>query len=468
MISKVKFSDISKRQLLRCGAKYVDFWKKDNGEIFPFVGRQISLKQCVNFASAKTIKKGMHDETFQLIDLPNIEAGTGFFKNLSENVVSEVGSDKVYLSDADIVFSKLNSHLGYVFLPNEVPTEYPIIGSSEFYSLKVNSKLVNPKVLKYLFLHKLFREKASFLRAGKSQSHPRLQRDDFFNLRIPLLSQKTNFKIIKEIEPIEKLLLQKKDDLETLQDIIDEVLIKYKVKTKYYEKKAVLKIDSNMSNVAKQFALRIGSEYNSFWLNQNGNLFDSRTNEYTIVPLKRVIKQYPKTNLKKGVLEKSRILIEFEHVESPNGKIIDYTNQVDEIGSDKIEFGECDFLTNKLRPYLGYTVLNEPDLDLIGTTEFIPLQVRDKTKVSPEFIRYLLLSKDYLEQSKFLVSGNEHPRINVVDILNMKVPMPEYDIQLKIVEEILHRENQTYELKKEILTLREKIDQIILNEIGNI
>lgn len=158
------------------------------------------------------------------------------------------------------------------------------------------------------------------------------------------------------------------------------------------------------------------------------------------------------------------MLIDFEQVESPNGKIIDFENIVIELGSDRIEFGECDFLTNKLRPYLGYTILNLPEQKLIGTTEFIPFEIRDEKKVTPEYIRYLLLSTEYLEKSKFLMSGKEHPRITSTDILKIKVPIPEYKIQEQIVREIQDREVKSEEASEKILKLRKKIDDLILEE----
>ncbi|MCK4641333.1 MAG: restriction endonuclease subunit S [Candidatus Marinimicrobia bacterium] len=182
----------------------------------------------------------------------------------------------------------------------------------------------------------------------------------------------------------------------------------------------------------------------------------------------RIIKLSKKATLKKGLLDEPRILIDFEQVESLNGRIIDFKNIVVELGSDRIEFGDCDFLTNKLRPYLGYTILNNPELKLIGTTEFIPFDIRNKKKTMPEYIRYLLLSTEYLEKSIFLMSGKEHPRITSIDILNIKIPLPKYSIQEQIVREIQQREVKSEKALEEVKRLRKKIDDLISEELSKI
>ena len=70
---------------------------------------------------------------------------------------------------------------------------------------------------------------------------------------------------------------------------------------------------------------------------------------------------------------------------------------------------------------------------MIGTTELWPMEVIDKTKTYIDYIRYLLLSTEYIEKSKLLMSGKRHPRIHHLDLLNIKVPFPKYEIQEKTI-----------------------------------
>jgi restriction endonuclease S subunit len=455
MYSICDFKDIGKRRLLRNGARYVEFWKSTDGNIFN-VSNTIKLKDCVEFASCKIIKKNDNTNLYQLIDLANVTPNYGSLRDLENNVVSELGSDKVLLSDSDIVFSKLNSHIGYVFLTNEIVSGYDIVGSTEFFPLKVINNVINPKILKYILLHVKFRDKAAFLRTGKSQSHPRIQRDDFFNIKIPKISNEKE--LLNKIERYESVINSISLEVKTIQNIIESVLVDFKIINKNEDSSGNLSFVSNLKSVAKQKYLRLGSRYNDFWFNHNGNLFASSKQ---LKPIKEFVKIDRSPNLKKGVLDKPYILIDFDQVESPLGIINSFENFVSEIGSDKIVFGNCDLLTNKLRPYLGYTILNNNELDLIGTTEFIPLNVFEKKKLSPEYFRYILLSIQYLNKSQFISSGKEHPRISTIDLLNIQIPVPSISIQNQIVAAIHKQEidNNRYILK--LNKIRKMLDDML-------
>ena len=81
----------------------------------------------------------------------------------------------------------------------------------------------------------------------------------------------------------------------------------------------------------------------------------------------RVITKYNAQILKKGTLDKSYILIDLEQLEPKTGKIKDETNEVEEIGSDKVLFGDADIIISKMRPYLAYVFINDKSKNYIGT-----------------------------------------------------------------------------------------------------
>jgi restriction endonuclease S subunit len=441
---------------LRFGANYVDFWRSSKGNVFAAI-KSIPLKSCIKFSSGRVIKKDEVNETYQLVDLNNVEPGFGVLGGLEENVVFEIGSDKVFLSDADIAFSKLNSHIGYVFLIPEVISEYPIIGSTEFYPLIIDKTKIHPKVLKYLFLHERFRICTSFLRAGKSQSHPRLQKDDFFNMQIPCLSDSLQDRILKLIGVIENRLIELRKMTMTLQDIIDSVLIKHNIKEFKSAESIEIRLNATLSDISRNKSLRIGSRYTNFWVCFDGHLMERGDNvEYR--SLKEYVTVSDKTLIRKGALDEAHILIDFDQVTGLDSYINDWENIVTEIGSDKLVFGDCDLLTNKLRPYLGYTILNPRINNVIGTTEFIPIKINKPGKLRAEYLRYILLTKEYLNKSQFLASGNEHPRISVIDLLNLKIPLPSIEHQISIVEEIKEREDEAKKFKAEYKQLRAFLD----------
>ena len=261
----------------------------------------------------------------------------------------------------------------------------------------------------------------------------------------------------------------KKEQLKNifLQDSIDQIFLKYVLKSKSLSSYRTQNIITDLSYIGRNKALRIGAEYNDFWLTHNGHLFEGTSKNSVITPFKRIIKLSAKTTLKKGILVEPRILIDFEQIDALYGTI-NTDNIVSEIGSDKVEFGNCDFVTNKLDPYSGYTFIINSELNMIGTTELWPMEVIDKTKTHVEYIRYLLLSTEYLEKSKLLMSGKRHPRIHHLDLLNIKVPLPEYKIQEQIVREIQDKEVQSEKARLKIKALRKQINDLISEGLSKI
>lgn len=124
--------------------------------------------------------------------------------------------------------------------------------------------------------------------------------------------------------------------------------------------------------------------------------------------------------IKKGDLGSLKQLIDLENV-SAWGALSD-VETVSSIGSNRLDFGDADVLTAKLRPYLGKTIHNGFS-DALGTTEWVPIKV-DPERLRPRLLGYLLQSRHYVELSSAFMAGKEHPRINPNDILQLEVPLP--------------------------------------------
>jgi len=284
---------------------------------------------------------------------------------------------------------------------------------------------------------------------------------DLLRIKIPLPPKEIQEEIVKKIKKIEKEIKEEKQKLVTLQDAIEEVFIKYGIKSSKFEKKEFEAFTTDAINIGNQKFLRCGPQYRAFWDVHKGLLFKDKA-RCKIVKLNSVIKLHKTRTLKKGVLDKEYILLDLEDLEQFTGRIANIEKIVSEIGSDKTYFNECDLITTKLRPYLGYTILNNPELKLIGTTELLSFKVR-KDLAYPEYVKYLLLSYEYLEHSNFLMHGKEHPRIHPLDIINIKVPLPDLEIQKRIVNEMQKQEKINEEAEKRINELRKKINKIIFN-----
>jgi restriction endonuclease S subunit len=330
-----------------------------------------------------------------------------------------------------------------------IPSGYLIV-------VKLKEKL-SKKFVEYYLSHNFIEKYIQVHATGKTQQN--ISQAYIKKIPIPKIPREIELKIIKKIEKIEEEIKEEKQKLVSLQDVIEEVFIKYGIKSSKFEKKEFEAFITDSINIGKQKFLRYGPQYRAFWDVHKGLLFEDKT-KYKLVKLDSVIKLHKTKTLKKGILDKEYILIELEDIESGSGRIINKERIVSEIGSDKTYFNECDLITTKLRPYLGYTILNKPELELIGTTELLPFKIK-KELAYPEYIKYVLLSYEYLEKSGFLMHGKEHPRIHPLDIINIKIPLPSLEIQKKIVNEIQKQEKINEKAKKRINELREEINKTI-------
>lgn len=340
-----------------------------------------------------------------------------------------------------------------------------IVVSNGFYIFRVKeNKEISWKYVYYILKSKLMRSilDEHLSRGIGISSYKQI---DLLRIKIPLPLREVQKKIVKQIEKIEDKIKEEKQKLVLLQEVIERIFIKYGIKSSKFKKKEFESFITDAFNIGRQKFLRCGPQYRAFWDVHKGLLFEDKTNCKT-VKLGSVIKLRKVKTLKKGVLDKEYILIELEDIESRTGKIINKDRIVTEIGSDKTYFDESDLVTTKLRPYLGYTILNNPELELIGTTELLPFKVQEDLAY-PEYVKYLFLSYEYLEISNFLMYGKEHPRNHPLDIINIKIPLPDLETQEKIVSEIQKQEKINEEAEQKINEIRDEINNIIFNTIKN-
>ncbi len=336
-----------------------------------------------------------------------------------------------------------------------------------FICLRPKQDLIDNRLLKYLLRTVLFKRLVGLSREGKG--YPTLKENDlkFFFIENELIEKiKTNRKkLLKKIDENEQTILQVKPKIESFQDIIDNVFVKYKVKSQKFTDGSGEHFFINSQKIGENLFFRLGAQYYAFFEVHKGLLFDEN-GAYNQVPLKQLIRKHKVKVLKKGILDQPYILLDLEQLEAKTGRIIDETNEVEEIGSDKVLFGDADIIISKLRPYLSYVFINDKNKDYIGTTELIPFMVINKN-VKPEYIKYCLLSNEYIKKSELLMYGKEHPRIDIRDLLAIKIPLPDLEIQHRIISEIQQREEKSNQYKEQIKKLREEIDNLIYESLKN-
>lgn len=463
----VNLSTLELHKSLRMKPEFYDFILSDWPRLTKDWKFDFRLKDCIkSIRNGKDVKKEHYsfiETDYFYMTVNNIKPYEFCYDNkIYLDFEAGKALERFMLAKDDLIITRSGS-VGIARLFDIEAEELVVIPSGYLIVVSIDNEVINPKWLEHYSASSSTRKYFEILSSGKTQHN--LSQYDILNLPVPNLNSQRSVKFFENVNSIESRIKDLQQDNISLQSSIDEVLTNFKVKSKSLSSYRAEALTTSLMNVCENKALRIGSEYNDFWLTHNGRLFEGTDDQFKILQLKRMLQATPKSILKKGPLVEPRILIDFDQLESARGIIIDLENYVVELGSDRLEFGDCDFLTNKLRPYLGYTILNRPHLPLVGTTEFIPFEVRDKSEVLVEYIRYLFLSNEYLEKSKFLMSGKEHPRINAADILNIRIPLPRKEVQQRIVDEVSARESKSQKARQQIYHLRSCVDDLINEEL---
>jgi len=345
-------------------------------------------------------------------------------------------------------------------------SEQDLYFTKAFVYLQPKQDLINNKLLKYLLRTVLFKRLVGLCREGKG--YPTLKEDDlkFFFIDNKLIKkiEQNKENLLRKIDENEQAIFQIKPKIESLQDIIDDVFVKYKVKSSKFKNDYEEHFLISSQHIGDNLFLRLGAQYYAFFKVHQGLLFDG-TGEYSQIPLGQLIKKHKAKVLKKGILDQLYILLDLEQLEAKTGRILDENNEVEEIGSDKVLFGDADIVISKIDPYLAYVFINDKSKNYIGTTELVPFKIISGN-INIHYLKYCLLSKEYIVKSSLIMYGKRHPRIHLKDLLAIKIPLPDLKIQQKIVSEIQQREEKSNQYREQIKKLREEIDNLIYQSLG--
>jgi hypothetical protein len=461
---QTSLSDFNKEKTLRFDVKFHSVFTKivETKETSPFLNFfKVEEKKCpeVDINEIKYVEIGSvnnEDEInpFNLTDNKQLDLTE------KERLLKKIENGDIFKPErGGMLISSVRPNLKK-FIP-VANTEKDLYFTKAFIYLLPTQNLIESKLLKYLLRTVLFERLTGLCREGKG--YPTLKENDlkFFFIEDELIEKiKANKdRIIQKINENEQKISQIKSKIESLQDIIDDVFVKYEVKSQRFvdhnEDHFVLKAN----RIGKNLFLRLGAQYYSFFENHKGLLFDEN-GKYGQVSLGRLIKKHKAQVLKKGILDQSYILLDLEQLEAKTGRILDETNEVEEIGSDKVVFGDADIVISKIDPYLAYVFINDKTKNFIGTTELVPFKIIN-TNINVHYLKYCLLSNEYIKKSALIMYGKRHPRIDIRDLLAIKIPLPDLEIQQKIVSEIQQREEKSNQYKEQINKLREEIDDLI-------
>jgi restriction endonuclease S subunit len=464
----ISFSQVGESKSLRLNEEYFDFYN--------FVLPNFYKKfHCTQFKSLRDFKpnirngKDISKESYApnntdyiYLTVNNVRKGEFCFDEIIY-IEPEKGNslEDLKLKKGDLIVTRSGS-VGFCKL-FDINDENKYIPSGYIIVVSVNNRWIIPQFLEFYLSTEFSKRYFEVRSSGKTQKN--ISQPDVLSIPIPLIPEN---KQIEVVDHIDKEILSKirflEEKIELLQNIIDDVLVENGVKQDKFRLILQEVFSNRFEGIGKNSFLRTGAQYHAFYAVHNSLLFDSVSKSIPIRKLGTILKPYKNCVLKKGILDDEYILLDLEQLEPKSGTIKTEDNIVTEIGSDKVMFGDADIVISKIDPYLAYVFVNDKEKKYIGTTELLSFKLIDK-EIDLQYLKYILLSYDYIQKSGLLMYGKRHPRIHRKDLLAIKVPTPNFTLQQKIVAEIQKRENKSNRYKQEIKTLREQIDDIIYQAI---
>lgn len=216
----------------------------------------------------------------------------------------------------------------------------------------------------------------------------------------------------------------------------------------------------NTKNFCTDTYIRIDLKYRLFADKLKFNVW----NTDRVKPLSFFMIHIKSNILKKGDLDKIYNLIDLKSIGRRINRLSNI-QKVENISSDKILLEYGDILIPKLEPKKGQFFLNLNHKQYLGSTELIEYRI-NKEFIKPKFLYYILVSNEMLKAFSYLESGKTHRRVQVIDLLKVKIPLIDLGIQNKVIEKIEPLEKQIQELKSHKKEHLEIINDVFSDEFN--
>lgn len=177
------------------------------------VSESIKLNNVFCEVELEPYKKGELSEERYLLDLESAESGTTFYDTELQQV-SEIMSDRIGFSGADLIFSKLEAYLGKVI---PAPPK-DAIGTKEWVGLHCLNG-INPIVGAYVLIMPELLSTYRMLQSGKR--HARIDISELLELEIPFNTQHLNQNQIIEVRARIERIRKKIDEINKIINEFD-------------------------------------------------------------------------------------------------------------------------------------------------------------------------------------------------------------------------------------------------------
>lgn len=362
----------------------------------------------------------------------------------------DIGTKNQYLiRKGQLLLSKIDARNGaFGIVPGELDGA---IITGNFWVFDIDQSIILPNLLTLILSSKRFQDIWNSCSNGTTNRHY-LQEKAFLNAKIPVPSIEEQKKILYGYQY--KLSKSLSFDTEEI-DKINKYLF------------SALKIEFSQTTKNSLLSFIDFSEI-SRW---DTTYLKSLTNILSNAPLRKIGKfiKYWQCNGNGGIAINTNSIefcddtfhyIGMENVEKNSGKLCALPCvKGRDIKSTTLMVPKGFIIYNKLRPYLNKFWKNDTDFaDIICSSEFFVFDTNEQ--INKEFFLLILSSNIVQEQLNRNYSGTRMPRITKEVFLDVKIPLPPIEDQLKIVNDLKHIKEiaQTNRKSAELLLRQSKQD----------
>lgn len=160
--------------------------------------------------------------------------------------------------------------------------------------------------------------------------------------------------------------------------------------------------------------------------------------------------------------------LSLEHIQSFTGELVGFSPRpANSIKSRSKIFRAGDVLYGRLRPNLNKVWLARGELyEGICSTEFLVL-VPIADRIRPAVLRYLLSSHYVQRHAMRLQTGTALPRMNLDDLLDIEVPVPNMETQKRLEKKLLSDFDKLIALRMQLEEMPRQILEEFIREAEN-
>lgn len=376
------------------------------------------LGKIVEYGKCTQIGSGEISETTWVLDLEDIEKGTGRLVNKKRGTLTT--SNKAKFCKGDVLYGKLRPYLNKVLIADEDG-----VCTTEIVPISVvTAKL--PLLAEYLqsyLMSPFFLDYANKISYGVKM--PRLGTKDAKAALIPVPPVEEQARIVakleeafSEIDRAEKAY----EELQTLAGVLRGQILQEAIEGKLVPQLAEEGVVEQIGAAPEEVPFEIPEKWKWYYLGS--------------------VIEYGKSNQVSGdEITSQTWVLDLEDIEKNTGRILEKKRGVPST-SNKNKFESGYVLYSKLRPYLNKVVV--ADEAGVCTTEIVPINVNGASvPLDAKYLQTYLMSPFFVNYANQASYGVKMPRLGTKDARAALIPIPPLEEQKRIVQKVVELLSQT-------------------------